>query len=88
MVLAYLCWQSRSIWPGVIMHAIHNTVGVLSVVHPEIFEAIGISSSDTDQSGDHLPILVIAIAAGLIVIGWLLVRDRARAANFSSRGSP
>jgi len=37
MVLAFLCWQSRSILPSMIAHLIHNTIGVLSARYPEFF---------------------------------------------------
>ena len=29
MVLAYTAWQTRSIWPGVLMHFMHNSLSLL-----------------------------------------------------------
>jgi len=62
IVLGYLCWQSRSILPGMIAHLLHNTVGALSVIAPTWVIRLGIPE---DLGFDHFPPTVIA--AGLVV---------------------
>ncbi|MCP4245428.1 MAG: CPBP family intramembrane metalloprotease [bacterium] len=36
MLLGYLCWQSRSLWPGVLMHALHNSIPVSLALWPHL----------------------------------------------------
>ena len=71
VLLGYLCWQSRSILPGMIAHLLHNTLGVVATVKPTLFEHIGI-----DTSGDtgHLPIKVIVVGVVVLLIGLSLMR--------------
>jgi sodium transport system permease protein len=39
VVLAYTCWQSRSIFPGMLIHAMHNGIGVLLMALPRWVQA-------------------------------------------------
>jgi sodium transport system permease protein len=64
IVLGYLCWQSRSILPGMIAHLLHNTVGALSVIVPQWVTSLGIPE---DLGFDHFPAGVIV--GGLAVFG-------------------
>jgi membrane protease YdiL (CAAX protease family) len=69
LVLAYLCWQSRSVFPGMLAHLIHNSLGVISVTRPQAFEKIGISSA-TDIA--HLPTAVLIIGCTLFLVAMML----------------
>jgi len=69
VMLGYLCWHSRSIWPAIIAHALHNSLAVMSVVKPAIFERMGIKLED----GAHLPLGVLLIGFSAVVAGFLLV---------------
>tara|TARA_Y100000589_G_C27077413_1_gene598102 strand:- start:322 stop:1131 length:810 start_codon:yes stop_codon:yes gene_type:complete len=69
LFLAYLCWQSRSIWPGVLAHFMNNGFAVLRAQYPNVVEWIGI---DPASESKHLPIHVIVIAAVLVVAAiWI-----------------
>ncbi|MBI1825580.1 MAG: CPBP family intramembrane metalloprotease [Planctomycetes bacterium] len=68
VVLAYLCWRSRSIIPGMIAHCLHNTIGALSAVRPEWFTQLRLIPAQNPSSNAesaHLPAFTIAI--GIIV---------------------
>lgn len=72
-LLGYLCWQSRSIFPGMIVHMLHNGLAALSLFHPEWTAALGINES---ESSAHLPPLVIALGIALCLAGiWLTGRS-------------
>ncbi len=72
ILLGYLCWQSRSIWPAIIAHALHNSVAVISIVSPTTFERMGIKLED----GAHLPWTVLLIGCGAVVTGLILANRR------------
>ncbi len=72
VMLGYLCWQSRSIWPAIIAHALHNSLAVISVVSPTTFERLGIRLED----GAHLPWTVLFIGCGAVVMGFVMVGKR------------
>ena len=70
LVLGWLCWQSRSIWPAIIAHAVHNGFAVIQSRFPDWRSAVGIS----DDPFAHLPPLVVAGAVVLLAGGWFLAR--------------
>jgi len=70
VVLALLCWNSRSIVPSMLAHLLHNGIGTYTALHPQWQRAIGIDDSETFA---HLPVVVFGIgllvfAAGLVVL--------------------
>lgn len=72
VLLAYLCWQSRSILPAVLAHLIHNGLGTLMAVRPQWWEWMNIAK---DDDWAHLPphLLVVGVLAfliGLVIAGW------------------
>ena len=71
IVLAYLCWQTRSILPGIVAHFLHNYLGTLSVVAPEWPRRIGIVQTD-DAAWAHLPPHILVIGGLLFITGLLL----------------
>ena len=82
LVLGCLCWQSRSIWPAVLMHALHNSISVCLVRWPLLPEALGID--ETDPS-DHLPLQLLIPACLLFVVGlWMAVRSKPKTLTVSS----
>ena len=75
-LLGYLCWQSRSIWPAVFMHALHNGVSVGLAIWPALPAALHI---DELAPATHLPLHVLVPACALFCFGLLLaVRGRGR----------
>lgn len=70
MALAYLCWQSRSIWPCVFAHMLHNAM-TLSVA--DLAEVFGLEGRLDSQ---HLPAGWIVAAFVLFGAGLWLCRRR------------
>jgi len=71
VVLGYLCWQSRSILPGMLAHAIHNTIGVGSILYPTWPQWIGVPETAPDAEPSlHLPVHVLLV--GLAVFAFAL----------------
>ncbi len=66
VLLAYLCWQSRSILPGMVAHFLHNLLGAVSVVQPGWFERAGVSMEEAQA---HLPGGLLVLGSGLFLVG-------------------
>ena len=62
ILLALVCWQSGSIWPGILIHMMHNAIAVCLVVEPGFAEFLRL---DTAATTGHLPahILVPGVLA-------------------------
>jgi ABC-2 type transport system permease protein/sodium transport system permease protein len=74
LLLGALCWQSRSILPGIVAHVMHNGLAVLTQKFPAIPEAMGIGDI---QSATHLPWTYVAGGAVILTLACLLMRERA-----------
>jgi len=77
VALAYLCWQSGSLWPGVVLHAMHNGISMVLATSPELVEKVGLETHQNAHG--HLPATIwlpaiLVFALGLILVG----RPRAR----------
>jgi membrane protease YdiL (CAAX protease family) len=73
VILAYLCWQSRSILPAMVTHALHNTLGVLSVIKPEWQRVIGLPDDpDSTTEWAHLPLWLILVGSFVLILGLYL----------------
>ena len=72
LVLGWVCWKTGSVWPGVLLHALHNgCVLMLAYYGPQLAE----SGWQVSEEG-HLPMLLLAAAAlgalaGALCVGWL-----------------
>ena len=71
VVLGYLCWQSRSIWPAVVMHALHNGVTVSLAVWPRLPQALRVEEGD---SAALLPAHLLIPAGIVFLVGLSLTR--------------
>jgi len=67
-VLGYLCWQSRSIVPGIIVHGLHNGLAVAGIFWPWP-EKLGIAS---DAPSAHLPATIMLTGSLSFLCGLLL----------------
>jgi len=75
VTLAYVAWQTRSIWPAVLFHFLHNSLGVL------VSEPLGLSGEA--RRGEPLPgvpLKYLLPAVGVFALGLWLIR-RARQAD-------
>jgi membrane protease YdiL (CAAX protease family) len=66
ITLAYLCWQSRSLFPCILTHILHNTV---SISLPRLAERFDLDAITTDG---HLPISILILAAFAFTCGIAL----------------
>jgi len=76
IVLAYMCWQSRSILPGMIAHFLHNGMQVSNIVAPQWRGWVGLPPS-TDEAGAwaHLPLPTLVVGGAMFVIGLGIFRS-------------
>ena len=74
VVLAYLCWQSRSILPGIIAHLLHNGLGVLTVFYPQWQSSLGVNP---EEQWAHLPATVLLTGSAIFLGGIWLTRTSA-----------
>ncbi|MAX27396.1 MAG: hypothetical protein CMJ19_23105 [Phycisphaeraceae bacterium] len=74
LFLAYLCWQSRSIWPGVLAHFMNNGFAVIRAQYPDFIKLLGI---DPSSESNHMPIHVVVIAIVMIAAAiWISRKPR------------
>ncbi len=82
VLLAYICWQSRSIFPGMLFHVLHNG---LAVVLPE-FEKLRpwIEPPTEGPMREHLPVRTLVAATICFIIGLTLLASIRRPARGSA----
>jgi sodium transport system permease protein len=72
IVLGWVCWRWRSLWPGIVLHALHNGILAMIVYHQDSLEASG-----WDVQGEtHLPFWLLGVGVVGAVLGWWLVRGQ------------
>lgn len=77
--LAYVAYQSGSIWIGAIMHFINNGLAVIFQYNPEFVTKIPILGKETYGVGDVLILLGIGIV--FVSLGILLLKKSKKACN-------
>ncbi len=87
LVLGYLCWQSGSIWPGILFHALHNGSTILLARLPAISDWLRIPDS-ADAQPAHLPLHVIIPALCLFIMGLALARRAGPAGKMGTGSAP
>jgi sodium transport system permease protein len=84
ILLGWVCWRTGSVWPGVLLHALHNgCVALLGYYQPQL-SALGLPLSDTA----HLPaawlaVAALGVAAGIVWIHYAASRERKRPETLS-----
>jgi membrane protease YdiL (CAAX protease family) len=69
LVLGWLCWTSKSVVPGMILHALNNGLMLSLAYWGEGLKTLGLDVEDQQ----HLPLAWLATAAGLTAVGLALV---------------
>ena len=69
LVLGWLCYQSGSIWPGMLLHACHNGLLMLLAYYKDEISALGLGVEE--QS--HMPASWIAASVFCLAVGWALI---------------
>jgi len=72
VLLGYLRWQSRSIWPSIVAHLLHNASAITIAFVPQYTQLLGIQNRGVT---DHLPAHIIAIACAIVIAGILFTRS-------------
>ena len=77
IVLGLLCWQSRSILPGIVAHLIHNGLTTLMVLHPEWLHWLGLpgeAEAETESAVEwvHLPTHILILGGAIFLVGLFL----------------
>ncbi len=67
--LAYLCWQSGSILPAILAHAMHNSAVIVVARYESLQELVGL----TEVEASGLPLTVWLPAVGVVVIAIALL---------------
>lgn len=75
ILLGWLCWRSRSIWPSILAHMLHNGVTLVGTLEPDLQRWLGIEG---DDPWAHLPPTVIVVAGALFLFGVVLVATSGR----------
>jgi ABC-2 type transport system permease protein/sodium transport system permease protein len=75
VVLGWVCYRTRSIWPGIVLHVVHNGLLVtMARYKDEIQQNSLIKSLEWNTQGEtHLPAGLLVIAGALAVGGIALV---------------
>ncbi|MBP7933103.1 MAG: CPBP family intramembrane metalloprotease [Phycisphaerae bacterium] len=77
VVLGYVCWQTRSVLPGMLMHAMHNAWPlVVSSLDERVPRFLGMAEGHHPSWAVSLTVLLGALLA--FVAGILIVRSAAR----------
>lgn len=70
LVLGWVCWRTKSVLPGMLLHATHNGLLVLVGRYQDALKEAGIGL----QQQEHLPQLWLLAASGGVTIGLAIVR--------------
>ncbi len=77
VVLGYVCWRTRSVLPGMLLHAVHNGLLILMGRYQPQLAQWGFGVEETQ----HVPPLWLAAAVAVALVGLALVW-------LSGRGAP
>ena len=77
VILGSVCVRTGSLWPGMLLHALHNGFLLTLAAYEKELSALGWSGGEQT----HLPWHWLAVAAGVVLAGTMLVR-------FGSRMTP
>jgi len=72
ILLAYVCWQSKSLLPGIIIHMMHNAWSAILIHYPQLALRLGIPQ-EQEIAQAHLPAHVQIPAAVMFLLGLLIV---------------
>lgn len=74
VILGMVCVQTGSLWPGVLLHGVHNGLLLSLAAWQDELEAAGWTGGE----GTHLPWTWLAVAAAIVAGGAWLVRAMSR----------
>jgi sodium transport system permease protein len=71
VVLGYLCWQSGSLWPGILAHAMHNSCQIILPQLGRVAQWLGLAAGPGNET-QHLPLRVL-VAGAILFLGGLAI---------------
>ncbi|MCZ6653328.1 MAG: CPBP family intramembrane metalloprotease, partial [Planctomycetota bacterium] len=89
ILLAYLCWQARSVFPAMIAHIMHNGIQLLlglPATGDRLSRFLRIPTEE-DTALAHLPSHIVVPAAALLILAIALCRREGRP-GAASDGAP
>jgi sodium transport system permease protein len=66
--LGFLRWRSESVWPGMLLHAVHNSVVATALEFPKVLGVV-----ESSQGGFTIPVQVYGMAGGAIALAMILL---------------
>jgi len=66
--LGFLRWRSNSIWPGMVMHAVHNSVVATAIEFPQWLGVV-----ENNRGGFTIPFHVYSIAGCAVAVAMVLL---------------
>ncbi|UCD28068.1 MAG: CPBP family intramembrane metalloprotease [Planctomycetota bacterium] len=72
VLLAYLCWQTRSLLPGIIVHIMHNGWVLILSRYPDLASRVGLPE-DSNVAQAHLPSHIQIPAFIIFVLGVIIL---------------
>ena len=72
VILGWVCYRSRSVIPGMILHAIHNSLALSIAMHRDVLAQNGWIKPDQT----YVPVWILVIGLVLCVIGTVLLRKK------------
>lgn len=76
LFLGWVAWRTGTVYPGMILHAVHNGFLNLVAINKDRFEFLGIAEDDTS----HLPLSWIVLASVIALAGiglvWFTTRQK------------
>jgi ABC-2 type transport system permease protein/sodium transport system permease protein len=70
LVLGWVCLRTGSLFPGMLLHLLHNGLFMLISEYRDLLASYGLGA----EEGTHLPYTWMAVCAILIAVGFLLLR--------------
>ncbi|QDU31180.1 ABC-2 family transporter protein [Anatilimnocola aggregata] len=69
LVLGWICWRSGSVWPGMLLHMVHNGLLMAMARWKSDIQKFGFDP----ENESHLPGQLLAVAAVMAIVGAALV---------------
>jgi ABC-2 type transport system permease protein/sodium transport system permease protein len=69
IVLGWVCWRTRSVLPGIVLHAVHNGLLVLMGRYQDQLKELGFGIEETQ----HVPLWLLAGSIAVVAVGVTLV---------------
>jgi ABC-2 type transport system permease protein/sodium transport system permease protein len=69
IVLGWVCWRTRSVLPGIVLHAVHNGLLVLMGRYQDKLKELGFGIEETQ----HVPLWLLAGSIAVVAVGVALV---------------